>query len=135
MPTSSSEPRRMPRGAVIFRQGDPGHEMFVLSEGRVKLALHTEGHEQELAVLGPGEFFGELSLLIDQPRTATATVVDDATLIAIDRAVFAMMMQDDLDVVFRMMNVLGRRLSETDQQMQTLRREVERLRARKDSTQ
>lgn len=129
MATSTSEPRCLPRGTVLFRQGDPGHEMFVLSDGHVRLTLHVEGHDQALAVLGPGDFFGELSLLTSQPRTATATVVEDATLVAIDRAVFAMMMQDDLDIVFRMMNVLGRRLSETDQQVHALRRELEHLRS------
>ena len=101
----------LPAGTLLFRQGDPGEEMFVISRGRVRLMLLHEDHEKEVGVLGPGDFFGELSLLYGAPRTASAQVVEDATLVSIRRDVFGMMMQDDLDVVFRMMNVLGQRLS------------------------
>src|SRR5437899_460779 len=91
---------RVPKGAVIFRQGDPGHEMFVVSAGRVRVTIGSEGHEREVGTFGPGEFFGELSLLSDAPRTATAEAIEDTTLLAIDRAAFSMMVQDDLDIVF-----------------------------------
>ena len=116
--------RRVPKGAVIFRQGDPGNEMFVISEGRVRLTLGSDGHEKEIAMLGPGEFFGELSLLSEDPRSATAVAAEDTALLAIGRDVFAMMVQDDLDIVFRMMNIQGRRLSNTNQPIQEL---VQRL--------
>jgi CRP-like cAMP-binding protein len=96
---------------MLFRQGDPGEEMFVISRGRVRLVLVHEDHEKEVGMLGPGDFFGELSLLYGAPRTASAQIVEDTTLVSIRRDVFGMMMQDDLDVVFRMMNVIGQRLS------------------------
>src|SRR5438876_11067174 len=102
----------VPKGTVIFRQGDAGHEMFVLAKGHVRLTLGSEGLEKDLTVLGPGDFFGELSLLSDAPRSATATAVEDSSLLVIGRDVYAMMMQDDLDIVFRMMNTQGRRLSD-----------------------
>ena len=101
----------LPAGTMLFRQGDPGEEMFVISRGRVRLMLMHEDHEKEIDVLGPGDFFGELSLLYGAPRTASAQVIEDATLVSIRRDVFGMMMQDDLDVVFRMMAVIGQRLS------------------------
>jgi CRP/FNR family transcriptional regulator, cyclic AMP receptor protein len=100
----------LPAGTMLFRQGDPGEEMFVISRGRVRLMLMHEDHEKEIGLLGPGDFFGELSLLYGAPRTASAQIVEDTTLVSIRRDVFAMMMQDDLDVVFRMMNVIGQRL-------------------------
>jgi len=117
-----------PKGAVIFRQGDPGNEMFVIEKGRVRLTLGTAGHEKEVAVLGRGEFFGELSLLSGAARTATAQAVEDSTLLAISRDVFAMMVQDDLDVVFRMMNAQGQRLSLTNQPIQQLMQRLGRVR-------
>jgi CRP/FNR family cyclic AMP-dependent transcriptional regulator len=117
-----------PKGTVIFRQGDPGNEMFVIEKGRVRLTLGTAGHEKEVAVLGRGEFFGELSLLSGAARTATAQAVEDSTLLAIGRDVFAMMVQDDLDVVFRMMNAQGQRLSRTNQPIQQLMQRLGRVR-------
>jgi CRP/FNR family cyclic AMP-dependent transcriptional regulator len=126
--SAQREEIRVPRGSVIFRQGDPGHEMFVISQGRVRLMIGTAGHEKEVAIFGPGEFFGELSLLSDEPRSATAEVVEDATLLAIGRDVFAMMVQDDLDIVFRMMNVQGQRLSRTNEPIQDLMQRLGRVR-------
>ncbi len=111
---------RVPKGTVIFRQGDPGDQMFVVVEGRVRLTIGADGHEKEIAVLSPGEFFGELSLLRDMPRSATAEALDDTTLLVIGRDVFAMMVQDDLGIVFRMMNTQGQRLSQTNAPVQDL---------------
>jgi CRP/FNR family transcriptional regulator, cyclic AMP receptor protein len=119
---------RIPKNSVIFRQGDPGHEMFVISEGRVRLTIGTEGHEKEVGRLGPGEFFGELSLLSDAPRSATAATLEDTALLAIGRDVFAMMVQDDLDIVFRMMNIQGQRLSMANQPIQELAQRLGRVR-------
>jgi CRP/FNR family cyclic AMP-dependent transcriptional regulator len=118
----------VPKGTVIFRQGDPGNEMFVIAAGRVRLTLGEAALEKELTVLGPGEFFGELSLLSDAPRTATATTVEDSTLLVIGRDVYAMMMQDDLDIVFRMMNTQGRRLSDANRPIEALVQRLGRIR-------
>ena len=118
----------VPKGAVIFRQGDPGHEMFVVSEGRIRLTIGTGGHEKEVAVLGPGQFFGELSLLSDEPRSATAEALEDSSLLVIGRDVFKMMMQDDLDIVFRMLNIQGQRLRHANVPIQELMERMGRLR-------
>jgi CRP/FNR family transcriptional regulator, cyclic AMP receptor protein len=119
---------RVPKGAVIFRQGDEGHEMFVISAGRVRLTIGVEGHEKEVAVLGAGEFFGDLSLLSDAPRSATAEALEDSTLLAIGRDAFAMMVQDDLDIVFRMMNIQGQRLAHANEPIQDLTQRLDRVR-------
>jgi CRP-like cAMP-binding protein len=76
--------------------------------------------EAEIALLRPGDFFGELSLLGGARRTATATATETTSLLVIRRDTFAMMMQDDLEVVFRMMDALGGRLAETDRQVHDL---------------
>jgi CRP-like cAMP-binding protein len=122
------EELHVPKNAVIFRQGDPGNEMFVIASGRIRLTIGTEGHEKEVALLGPGEFFGELSLLEGAPRSATAQAAEDSTLLAISRDVFAMMVQDDLDIVFRMLNIQGRRLTQTNQPIQELTQRLGTLR-------
>lgn len=119
-PPTMRDELHVPKGTVIFRQGDPGHEMFVIENGRVRLTLGAEGLDKEVAVLGSGEFFGELSLLSDAPRSASAIAVEDSTLLVIGRDVYAMMVQDDLDIVFRMMNTQGRRLSDTNRPIEAL---------------
>lgn len=69
------------RGAVLFHEGEPGDRLYVIGSGKVKLGRRSpDGRENLLAVLGPGEMFGELSLFDPGPRTATATAVADARL-------------------------------------------------------
>ena len=111
---------RIPKDHVIFRQGDPGHEMFVIQHGRVRLTVGSEGHEKEVALLGAGQFFGELSLLGNAPRSATAMAVEDSLLLAIGRDVFNVMVQDDLNIVYRMMSIQGQRLVQTNVPIQQL---------------
>jgi CRP/FNR family cyclic AMP-dependent transcriptional regulator len=122
------EELRIPKGAVLFRQGDPGDDMFVVAQGRIRLTIGRGGHETEVNVLGPGEFFGELSLLTGEPRSATATAVDDSTLLAIGRDVFTMLVQDDLDIVFRMFNIQGQRLRSTNVPLEELAGRLGRVR-------
>jgi len=114
---------RAPTGTVLFREGEPGDSMFIIQRGRVRIRFAA--HPAEVATLGPGDFLGELSLLSGVARTATAEVAEDAVLLVIRRDTFAMMMQDDLGVVFDMLSELGRRLMRTDQRflaaMQKLR--------------
>lgn len=119
---------RVPKGSVLFRQGDAGHEMFVVAEGRIRLVLGKGGYEKEVNVLGPGEFFGELSLLTGEPRSATAIAVEDSTLLAIGRDVFTMLVQDDLDIVFRMFNIQGQRLTRTNMPLEELAARMGRVR-------
>lgn len=126
--TEERDEFRVPKGAVVFRQGDPGHEMFVVSEGRIRLTIGQEGHEKEVGLLGKGEFFGELSLLGGAARTATAQAVEDTTLLAIGRDAFTMMAQDDLEIVFRMMKRQGERLSQTNLPIEQLMQKLGRVR-------
>ena len=128
MATTNHDEVRVNKGDVIFRQGDPGKEMFVISSGRVSLSIGAGGHETELRQLGAGEFFGELSLLGDAPRSATAKAVEDSTLLPIARDVFAMLVQDDLDIVFRMMNIQGQRLRDTNLPVEELSLHLGRVR-------
>ena len=70
-----------PAAETLFNEGDPGDRLYVVTEGKIKLGrTAADGRENLLAILGPGEMFGELSLFDPGPRTATATAVTDATL-------------------------------------------------------
>ena len=70
----------VPRGDVIFAEGESGDRLFVVLDGKVKLGqTSSDGREQVMAVLGPGEMFGELSLFDPGPRSATVTAVTDTS--------------------------------------------------------
>jgi CRP/FNR family transcriptional regulator, cyclic AMP receptor protein len=72
----------MDSGSVVFQEGDSGREMFVLLDGEVEVLRHSKrGHETRVAVLGPGDWFGEMSILDVLPRSATARVVAPSRLL------------------------------------------------------
>ena len=78
------ESRRVEAGAVIFNQGDPGDEFYVIESGRVSVAVDGA----TVSELGRGEGFGEIALLRDVPRTATVTALTDLALLALEREPF-----------------------------------------------
>ena len=102
---------RFAEGDVVFNVGDPGASMYVVTSGEVQLSVKTKtGEEMFLESPGPGEFFGEISLLDEGPRTATARAKTAVEAIEIDRG--------DLDELFRLkpaaaldlLSATGRRL-------------------------
>jgi CRP-like cAMP-binding protein len=71
---------RLRRGEVLFHEGDEGDKLYVVTEGKVKLGrTSADGRENLLAIQGPGQMFGELSLFDPGPRSATVTAVTDVT--------------------------------------------------------
>ncbi|MCC6765140.1 MAG: cyclic nucleotide-binding domain-containing protein [Deltaproteobacteria bacterium] len=108
----------VPKGTVLFRQGDPSDSMFVVAAGRVRLTLGGGAEIQEIGTVGPGEFFGEVSLITGGERSASAEVIEDSRLLVIDRDAFHMLLQDDLATVTRMLSEQGVRLSRTNDPIQ-----------------
>ncbi|MGI8810057.1 MAG: cyclic nucleotide-binding domain-containing protein [Acidimicrobiales bacterium] len=79
----------VPVGQALFRQGQPGQSLFLLAAGRVEVrATEDGGPEHRLVTLGPGGILGEVALLTDAQRTATAVALDDARLWEISRDAF-----------------------------------------------
>jgi CRP/FNR family cyclic AMP-dependent transcriptional regulator len=69
--------RRYAAGEVIFHEGDPGRALCIIESGRVKIvSVSEQGQEALLAVMGPGEFFGELALFDDMPRSADVAAME-----------------------------------------------------------
>jgi CRP-like cAMP-binding protein len=72
---------RLRRGDVLFREGDEGDRLYIVTDGKIKLGrTSADGRENLLAILGPGQMFGELSLFDPGPRSATVTAVTDCTM-------------------------------------------------------
>jgi CRP-like cAMP-binding protein len=99
----------------IFKEGDLGTEMYIIQEGRVEILKQIEGELKQLAVFDKGDFFGEMSLLEDLPRTASARCLDEARLLQINGSTFDQMLRSNPEIAVRMMRKLSRRLRETDE--------------------
>lgn len=97
-------------GETVFRDGDDAHTMFVVQSGRVRLYRELGESQQWLGDAGPGEFFGEMSILVDKPRTATALVVEDARLLELDARTFADLVTNHAEVAVRLLRRLAQRL-------------------------
>lgn len=72
--------KEFPKGTILFKEGDEGREMFLINSGEVKLSRKTSHGDVILAKLGFGEFFGEMSVITNQPRTITAETLTDCRL-------------------------------------------------------
>ena len=82
--------RRFRRDEVVFHDGDPGDSLHVVVEGRVKITRQsTDGEEAIVAILSPGDSFGELVLLDGAPRSATATAIEATETLTMSRSMFA----------------------------------------------
>ncbi len=77
--------KKIPLNTVLFHEGDAGEEMFIIQSGRVKISKRIRGVEKTLATLEKGEFFGEMAILNDKPRSASAETLDDCDMLVIDR--------------------------------------------------
>jgi len=112
--------REFPRGHVLFTDGESGKEMFVLQAGKVRISKMVRGAETTLVVLGPGAFFGEMSILNNKPRSATATVEEDSKLLVIDPKTFEAMVRGNAEIAIRLIKTLAQRLQDADEQIENL---------------
>ena len=102
-------------GDYIFREGDLGTEMYIIAEGKVEILNKMSGKETVIAVLEKGDFFGEMSILEDMPRAASARALTATKLVQINGSTFDQMLRDNPEVAVRVMRKLSRRLRETDE--------------------
>jgi CRP-like cAMP-binding protein/rhodanese-related sulfurtransferase len=87
--------KEVPRGTVIFREGDPGDSLYVLRSGRVRVFRKDEqGMQIDLSVQGPGESFGEMALLTGEPRSADVETLENSELLVIPREDFERILRD-----------------------------------------
>ena len=112
---------RVARGRTLFNEGDPGDALYVVTEGKIKLGRSApDGRENLLAILGPGEMFGELSLFDPGPRTATATAVTDTTVLALGHDDLQAWLTGRPEVASHLLGALAQRLRRTNEAMADL---------------
>jgi CRP/FNR family transcriptional regulator, cyclic AMP receptor protein len=113
--------RAVVRGHIVFEEGDPGDRLFIVLDGKMKISrAAADGRENLLAVLGPGEMFGELSLFDPGERTATASAVTDSTLASLDHDDLRPLLLDQPGVAVQLLRALAQRLRRTNEAMADL---------------
>jgi CRP-like cAMP-binding protein len=104
------------RGEALFNEGDEGSDLFVVTSGKVKLGRTSpDGRENLLAILGPGQMFGELSLFDPGPRSATATAVTDTTVRSLGHESLLPILTEHPDVARALLHQLAARLRRTNE--------------------
>ncbi len=98
--------RRYPAGKAIFSAGDPGDVMYLIQEGEVEIV----SNQRILRHLGPGDMFGEMALIGNEPRSASAVAKTDCSLLPVDERRFLFLVQQNPYFSLQVMETLSRRL-------------------------
>jgi CRP/FNR family cyclic AMP-dependent transcriptional regulator len=107
--------------AVIMSQGDDTDSLYIIASGRIKVGISDEeGKEVILSMLGPGQFFGEMSLVDDHPRSANIETMEASEFVVINKDDFKRFLSQNFDMALAFMKELVRRLREADKKIESL---------------
>lgn len=113
--------RSFPKNTMIICEGDHSDSLYAILGGKVKVFLSDEeGKEVTLNLQGTGEYFGELALLDEAPRSASVMTVEDSKLTIISKHAFDKCMQDNPDIALKVMRGLARRLRDLTENVRSL---------------
>ena len=112
--------RTLSPGEVIFDEGDPSDQLYVIHAGEVELVRESARKERVVARLGPGDFFGELGLVAGELRSTRAVAVNTTRLIALDRETLEVMCLEQPVIAIRMIRVLVARLVDAERRLAAL---------------
>jgi F420-non-reducing hydrogenase small subunit len=117
------------KGDVIFKQNTPGDTMFIIQSGAVEISCHRGGEKIIIALMQKGEFFGEMALIDNQPRSATATALSHTRLLPINRSLFFNRTKYDTSIIYQLIKSLCQRIERTSRLLRTLVMSDDSLRA------
>ena len=113
--------RDAPRGAVIMAEGDRVDSLYIVVSGRLKVMMgEADGKEMILAIIGPGEIFGEMGLIDDGPRSASVIAIEPCELLVVTKRLFKKCLVENAEVALAVLRVVVRRLREADRKMGSL---------------
>jgi CRP-like cAMP-binding protein len=124
-------------GEPVFYQGDPGLGMYIVKDGEVSIVIQgKDGNEEELALFGDGDFFGELALLDESPRSANAVCKTECTLIGFFRPDLFELIEKNttlgIKIVLKLAEIVAQRLRHTDKELSKVKSQLERLQAQEE---
>ncbi len=110
--------RRFRAGQIVFHLGDPAGLLYIITKGKVKISQSTlDGQEAVLAILGEGDFFGELALLDDSPRSASAEAIETTETFTLHREEFLKFIDGNPLFAHQVLNVLAKRIRHLNSQI------------------
>lgn len=113
--------RRFPRGSFIIRAGEETDALYIILAGHAKVLIpDDDGNEVILSMIGPNEFFGEMGLLDDQPRSASVEAIEPCEMLRLTRAAFLNCLRDNVDAAMLIIRNLVKRLREADKKIESL---------------
>ncbi len=113
--------RSAPRNTTIMAAGDPTDSLYIVLSGRLKVMMSdADGREVILTIIGPGEFFGEMGLIDDSPRSASVVAIEPCELLSITKRDFKQSMEQNFDLAMTVMRGLVKRLREADRKIGSL---------------
>src|SRR4051794_40440226 len=121
MLTSVVTRRSVPRSTTVIAGGDVTDSLYIILSGRLKVMMSdAEGKEVILTILGPGEFFGEMGLIDDAPRSASVVAIEPCELLSIAKRDFKKSLAENFEMSMAVMRGLVRRLREADRKIGSL---------------
>jgi CRP/FNR family cyclic AMP-dependent transcriptional regulator len=113
--------RSYPRNAFILRAGEETDALYIILTGRVKVLIpDEEGHEVILSMIGPHEFFGEMGLLDELPRSASVETLEPCEMLRLSKAGFTNILKDNFELAMLIIRNLVRRLRDADRKIESL---------------
>src|SRR5258705_834144 len=118
---SLSAEKHYPKNAVVLTEGEMGDSLFMIQSGKVKVFIgDQEGREMILKILGPGDFFGDMSMIDKQPRSASVTTLESSVFLVLSHAAFEKCVEKIPRIANMVMRVLAQRVREADRKIGTL---------------
>jgi CRP/FNR family cyclic AMP-dependent transcriptional regulator len=113
--------RSASRGTAIMHEGDPTDSLYIVMSGRLKVMMgEADGKEVILGIIGPGEFFGEMGLIDDSPRSASVIAIEPCELLAVSKRAFNKCLRENVALAMAVMRVLVQRLRAADRKIGSL---------------
>ena len=113
--------RRFPRGSYVIRAGEETDALYIILAGRAKVLIpDNDGNEVILSMIGPNEFFGEMGLLDDLPRSASVETLEACEMLRISRGAFLNCLKDNFEAAMLIIRNLVKRLREADRKIESL---------------
>jgi CRP-like cAMP-binding protein len=122
---SISKEKKVKKNEIVFKEGDIGDAFYLIVTGSVRISTLVPGvGEEALTILGEGEYFGEMALIDDAPRSASAIANDDGMLLHIGKDDFRKLLEQQTDIAYKLLwiftKTLSARLRKTDEQLKSI---------------
>ncbi|MBM3555508.1 MAG: cyclic nucleotide-binding domain-containing protein [Alphaproteobacteria bacterium] len=117
------EPRRFPKGTVVFHRNDHSDYAYVVQSGAVDILIPVSGKDRVIESMGRGDIFGEMALIDRQPRSATAVAREDTTCLVVTPRKFQEVLDNADPFVYALLRLLNRRLRHTTSLLNELPKE------------